>query len=344
LNTGTATLYVNGNVGIGTTGPANKLDVNGNADIQGGLAVGTTTAQSAGSALFTGTVTAKFFAGNLNATNVSSGQFGANTGGGPYSFTGNVGIGTTAPGQKLSIVGTAGANDMFDVASSTGTSVMRITASGNVGIGTTAPSSILSVGGAGVSGAAIYAAGNLYGVYASDVGSSGGYGVYAVGGSSGYGVYASGGNYGIYAVGSGSSGYGVYASGGSGNDFYGGHGEYTNSSGQWINYSDRRLKTDIVPLSDSLSKIEMLTPVSFKWKDTALMGSQENIGLIAQDVQPVFPEFVSENASGTLGLNYAGFVSPIIGAIKEQQQEIELLKTQNATLQAEVNTLLQKVK
>jgi hypothetical protein len=267
-----------------------------------------------------------------NATSTNSIYLGANTKALASGDTNEIVIGYNATGL--------GSNTAVLGNSSITTTVLQ----GNVGIGTTAPSSILSVGGAGVSGAAIYAAGNLYGVYASDVGSSGGYGVYAVGGSIGYGVYASGGNYGIYAVGSGSSGYGVYASGGSGNDFYGGHGEYTNSSGQWINYSDRRLKTDIVPLSDSLSKIEMLTPVSFKWKDTATMGSQENIGLIAQDVQPVFPELVSENASGMLGLNYAGFVSPIIGAIKEQQQEIELLKTQNATLQAEVNTLLQKVK
>ncbi|NCQ16662.1 hypothetical protein GW814_03390, partial [Candidatus Falkowbacteria bacterium] len=42
-------------------------------------------------------------------------------------ISGNVGIGDVAPGTKLSIVGTAGANDMFDVASSTGTSVLRIT-------------------------------------------------------------------------------------------------------------------------------------------------------------------------------------------------------------------------
>jgi len=54
-------------------------------------------------------------------------------------IAGNVGIGTTGPGTKLDVWGTAGANDIFNVASSTGTSVLRITTAGNVGIGTTAP-------------------------------------------------------------------------------------------------------------------------------------------------------------------------------------------------------------
>ena len=52
---------------------------------------------------------------------------------------GNVGIGTTTPVAKLSLQGTAGANDLFDLASSTGTSVVRVSSQGNVGIGTTGP-------------------------------------------------------------------------------------------------------------------------------------------------------------------------------------------------------------
>ena len=58
-----------------------------------------------------------------------------------------MGIGTTSPVAKLSLQGTAGANDMFDVASSTGTSVLRITNQGNVGIGTTNPGQLLDVNG-----------------------------------------------------------------------------------------------------------------------------------------------------------------------------------------------------
>jgi hypothetical protein len=42
---------------------------------------------------------------NVTAGDVAAGQFGANTGGGNYSFPGNVGIGTTTPGQRLEVSG-----------------------------------------------------------------------------------------------------------------------------------------------------------------------------------------------------------------------------------------------
>jgi len=88
-------LTSSGNVGIGTTNPGSyKLNVNGNTNITGTLNV-------------TSSVTANSFigpvVGTLVADNVSSGDFGANTLGGDYSFPGNLGIGTTNPRQKLEL-------------------------------------------------------------------------------------------------------------------------------------------------------------------------------------------------------------------------------------------------
>ena len=58
---------------------------------------------------------------------------------------GNVGIGNSSPSQTLSIQG-SGATDIFNVASSSGTSDMIIKSNGNVGIGTTSPAQKLQVG------------------------------------------------------------------------------------------------------------------------------------------------------------------------------------------------------
>ena len=56
--------------------------------------------------------------------------------------------------------------------------------------------------------------------------------------------------------------------------------------------------------------------------------SDQKIGLLAQDVQAVFPELVKEanNEEGTLSVNYQGLIPVLINAIKEQQQEINELK------------------
>ena len=87
--------------------------------------------------------------------------------------------------------------------------------------------------------------------------------------------------------------------------------------------SDRRLKKDIKPLSGSLSKILKLEGVSFVWKE----GGDKNIGLIAQNVEMVYPELVITNPStGLKSVEYGNLVAPLIEAIKEQQKEINALK------------------
>ncbi|HEY9283420.1 MAG TPA: hypothetical protein VIP46_08200 [Pyrinomonadaceae bacterium] len=94
-----------GNVGVGTATPAFKFDVAGQIRSSAGYVFpdGTvqTTAYVGGSS--TGTA-----ATSLAATNVSAGPFGANVGGGIFSFPANVGFGTTAPSHRLHVVSTAG--------------------------------------------------------------------------------------------------------------------------------------------------------------------------------------------------------------------------------------------
>ncbi|MBU3901415.1 hypothetical protein KKF25_02115, partial [Patescibacteria group bacterium] len=67
-------------------------------------------------------------------------------------ISGNLGIGTSSPLTKLSIQGAAGAQDVLNVASSTGASLLYVNASGNVGIGTAGPVQKLHVEGQCVTG------------------------------------------------------------------------------------------------------------------------------------------------------------------------------------------------
>ena len=56
--------------------------------------------------------------------------------------------------------------------------------------------------------------------------------------------------------------------------------------------------------------------------------SVEKIGLLAQEVQKVFPELVKQSGDqeGTLSVNYQGMIAILINAIKEQQKEIDEIK------------------
>ncbi|MCL5797670.1 MAG: hypothetical protein M1366_02620 [Patescibacteria group bacterium] len=95
----------------------------------------------------------------INASNLSSGAFGSNTGGGNYSFSGNIGIGTTGPQAALDVVGQIKVGSLGikfndnSTLTSAPTSPWIVSGSniyynsGNVGIGTTSPGQKLEVSG-----------------------------------------------------------------------------------------------------------------------------------------------------------------------------------------------------
>ena len=98
--------------------------------------------------------------------------------------------------------------------------------------------------------------------------------------------------------------------------------------------SDFRLKENIEPLTDNLQKVLRLKPSSYNWK---IRDKQEDVGFIAQDVEQIIPMVVKENTSiGTtkdfLGsethktVDYAKMVTYLVGAIQEQQEQIDKLK------------------
>ena len=98
--------------------------------------------------------------------------------------------------------------------------------------------------------------------------------------------------------------------------------------------SDIRLKDNVKLLENNLDKILELKPSSFRWK---VREQQDDIGLIAQEVEPIIPMIVKDNIS--IGrtkefldgdthktVDYAKLSIYLIGAIQEQQKQIDELK------------------
>ena len=76
-----------------------------------------------------------------------------------------------------------------------------------------------------------------------------------------------------------------------------------------------------------------LEPVTFRYRGQTTDTPQ--LGFIAQDVAPLFPELVHTAEDGTLGLDYSEFSVLAIAALQEQQSQIDALRAENAALRAD---------
>ena len=96
--------------------------------------------------------------------------------------------------------------------------------------------------------------------------------------------------------------------------------------------SDARLKSNIISLGSTMSKLLEIDGKSYIMKRDE--NKEQKIGLLAQDIEKVFPELVSES-NGIKSVNYQGLVPVLINALKEQdakmkeqQMKIESLRDQ----------------
>ena len=91
--------------------------------------------------------------------------------------------------------------------------------------------------------------------------------------------------------------------------------------------SDARLKKNITPLPNPLLSIQRLNGYTYHWKDDNRDTTQQ-IGLVAQELQKVYPQLVTQKNDGVLSVNYIGLIPVLIESIKEQQKQIEELKSE----------------
>ena len=122
------------------------------------------------------------------------------------------------------------------------------------------------------------------------------------------------------------------------------------TGGVWAAPSDKRLKKDIKPLRGALEKISQLQGSTFKWINPQLHVAGERAGVIGQDLQKVFPEWVSHvkpegedkdlipAGEDALVVAFPGdFNAYLIEALKELKSENDALKARITALEAKLN-------
>jgi Chaperone of endosialidase/Domain of unknown function (DUF5011) len=287
------TIDATGKVGIGTTNPSAKLQVDTASQFDG-IFVGNGT-NIVGS--ITGT-TVSNDNGLMKLLSGGSANVVLRASGVSYLNGGNVGVGTTTPNVRLDVTDTStvGAVDFmrlsnnlmtrymtFGIISGAGNTRPYIQShfnndsnnwdfllnplGGNVGIGTTSPDMLLSVGSATPTGSVAH--------FENSTGSC-----------------------------------------------------YINPTTTSLSCSsDARLKKNIanIDASSTLDGVLALDPVDYNWKAEAT-GTALHAGFIAQSVQLIFPDLVSQGPDGYLTLNYAGFAPYIVKAIQQLYEQLTSLE------------------
>jgi hypothetical protein len=93
--------------------------------------------------------------------------------------------------------------------------------------------------------------------------------------------------------------------------------------------SDKRLKENIIPISNALDKVDKLNGVTFDWKEgyaDVHSAKGHDVGLIAQEVEAIIPEIVNTRDDGYKAIKYEKLVALLIEAVKELKEEVDELK------------------
>jgi type II secretory pathway pseudopilin PulG len=106
-------------------------------------------------------------------------------------------------------------------------------------------------------------------------------------------------------------------------------------SNVWLLNSDRRLKDVKSDYTRGLKEILKIKPVYYRYKDNKKLGltsEKLNIGVVAQDVQPYFPEAVNKDPNGYLVFHSDPITWGTVNAVKELNSKIEKLEKENKDL------------
>ena len=105
------------------------------------------------------------------------------------------------------------------------------------------------------------------------------------------------------------------------------------TDGAYVQSSDLRLKTEVKQLPDVLPGLERLGLYSYYFNDA--QSTNRSLGVIAQEVEQLFPDLVSEK-DGYLGVNYQGLSVIALKAVQELSEKNEKLSAEVETLRSEI--------
>ena len=107
----------------------------------------------------------------------------------------------------------------------------------------------------------------------------------------------------------------------------------TASATSYSTTSDRRLKTDIQPITNATDKLMAMNPVTHKWKADPEAGAVH--GFIAQEMQEIIPEAVSGTPDGEemMSMDYGRITPVLVAALQDAHKKIEALEERLAVLE-----------
>lgn len=92
--------------------------------------------------------------------------------------------------------------------------------------------------------------------------------------------------------------------------------------------SDRRLKSNIQPIKNSIEKLNKINGYTFEWEgNPSRIENPKDIGVIAQEIEEIIPEIISTDTKGYKSVDYPKLTAFLISVLKEQQKEINEIKS-----------------
>ena len=111
--------------------------------------------------------------------------------------------------------------------------------------------------------------------------------------------------------------------------------------GSWGNTSDVRLKRHVRPLTGALDQLLRLRGICFEWKEPEKQGNLTGpqMGMLAHEVEEVFPEWISTDPEGYKQLTIRGFEALVVEALRTLKAIQDRIEGQNQAFETRLGQL-----